>query len=417
VYDTEEAADGEGSARTTRSKSRRIAASQESHPEAIEIEDSEGEEDDYRPDTPPSDGLVECPLQCGKRMKEEEVFVHLDRCEDEKKQRYKKQAQAPANPFGTSRQPQSQDTRPQDRINELNYSMLKDNALTKKLKEAGIPSGGGRQVMINRHREWVNIWNANCDSTRPRTKRELLHDLDVWDRTQGGKAPSAQGLSSTIMRKDFDGDAYSKRHQDDFSRLIADAKRKKSIPAPGDSASKDVEMAMENAGTGQEPSTPQKDHNSKADPPADHDSAMPYADNPRALSAVREKVHDINLGHTGEPATNADFAISHSIPSSSQSRPQKSEQNPPSIFNEMIGTPGQSDFDRSGSASNPPATSQPPVPRLVHHTSRHEHGPYSETCDIPTHLLQPGEAKKLPMFEVPAQPVSDLDGGASSVGI
>jgi hypothetical protein len=31
----------------------------------------------------------------------------------------------------------------------------------------------------SRHTEWVNPWNANCDSRNPRTKRELSSELDV----------------------------------------------------------------------------------------------------------------------------------------------------------------------------------------------------------------------------------------------
>ncbi|CZT15449.1 related to postreplication repair protein RAD18 [Ramularia collo-cygni] len=215
--------------RTTRSKSRRIANTS-SQQDAIEIEDSEDEEE-YNPESPepPSDGLVECPLECGKRMKEAEVFAHLDRCDIEKQERQRKAkpAQARLNGFGiSSSQPA---TRPQDRINQLNYSMLTDSAMAKKLKEGGIPSWGNKKLMTSRHREWVNIWNANCDSTQPRAKRDLLHDLDIWERTQGGKAPTS---NSSLMRKDFDGDAHSKLHHDDFSRLIADARRKKNLPAP-----------------------------------------------------------------------------------------------------------------------------------------------------------------------------------------
>jgi hypothetical protein len=164
-------------------------------------------------------------------MKIEAVEPHLDRCEDEKK---KEKKAPPAQTRHTtqssfrrgndSSQPQP---RPQDRINELHYSSMKDSLFSRKLKDLGIPAWGNKQLMINRHREWVNIWNANCDSATPRTQRELLRDLDVWERTQGGRAPMPNGLSTNVMRKDFDGAAYSRTHQDEFSKLIADARRKK----------------------------------------------------------------------------------------------------------------------------------------------------------------------------------------------
>ncbi|KAF2772893.1 DNA repair protein rad18, partial [Teratosphaeria nubilosa] len=214
-----------GEGRTTRSKSRRVAASQ---PEAIEIGDSdEGGDADFEPELPP-DGLVECPLGCGKRMKIEQVEPHLDRCEDEKKQASRAKPRTSVNGFGHSRSSSQHRAKPQERLAELNYSLLKDQAMRKKLEELGIPTSGSKQLMVRRHTEWVNIWNANCDSNNPRSKRELLRELDAWERTQGSKAPPAQNTSaSAIMRKDFDGNGWAKKNKDEFSRLIADARRKK----------------------------------------------------------------------------------------------------------------------------------------------------------------------------------------------
>ncbi|KAF1821464.1 DNA repair protein rad18 [Dissoconium aciculare CBS 342.82] len=223
----------DGGRRTTRSKARRIAASQSSQQEIIEVDDSDADST-FQPDPAPvvEDGFVECPLGCGKRMKIEAVEPHLDKCEDEKK---KKELKAPPaqtrhttqSSFRSGSNSSQPQPRPQDRINELHYSSMKDTLFSKKLKDLGIPAWGNKQLMINRHREWVNIWNANCDSATPRTQRELLRDLDVWERTQGGRAPMPNGLSTNVMRKDFDGAAYSRTHQDEFSKLIADARRKK----------------------------------------------------------------------------------------------------------------------------------------------------------------------------------------------
>ena len=116
-----------------------------------------------------------------------------------------------------------------ERLPSLSYSIMNENTLRKKISSIGIPNWGPKQLLIRRHTEWINIWNANCDSTNPRSKRELLRDLDIWERTQGGNAPNAQGQSSTrntIMAKDFDSSAWSTAHEDDFQRLIAQARRK-----------------------------------------------------------------------------------------------------------------------------------------------------------------------------------------------
>ena len=115
-----------------------------------------------------------------------------------------------------------------DRLPQLNYSLLKDNALRKKFSELGIPNGGPRTLLVKRHTEWINLVNANCDSTKPRSKRELLHDLDVWEKTQGRQILnlSNSGGASSVMHKDFDGAAWATSHNQDFRNLIAKARRK-----------------------------------------------------------------------------------------------------------------------------------------------------------------------------------------------
>ena len=127
-----------------------------------------------------------------------------------------------------------------ERLPQLNYSLLKDNALRKKLSELGIPNGGSRAHLIRRHTEWINLVNANCDSRRPRTKRELLHELDLWDKAQGRQTlnNSNASVSSSVMDKDFDGAAWATSHDSDFQTLIARA-RKKAKPGTEDTRSTD----------------------------------------------------------------------------------------------------------------------------------------------------------------------------------
>jgi E3 ubiquitin-protein ligase RAD18 len=240
ILNSDDLVEAEEGGRTTRSKSRRTVASQSSQQDAIEVEDSD-EDGSFEPERPQDDGLVACPLGCGKRMKIESVEPHLDRCEDEKEaEKRKAKSRTPIGGLSSSRSSQRNTPRPQDRISELNYSLLKETAMRKKMDELGLPSFGGKQLMVRRHTEWVNIWNANCDSSNARSKRELLHDLDTWERTQGGRAP-APNQSYGIMRKDFDGDGWANKNKVDFSRLIADARRKKTT-AP---ASPEVEKAGE----------------------------------------------------------------------------------------------------------------------------------------------------------------------------
>lgn len=71
--------------------------------------------------------------------------------------------------------------------------------------------------------------NANRDSSRPRTKREMLQELEIWDRTQGrqiSKVPGETPNPNLIMSKEFDGQAWALSHNTDFRQLISDARSK-----------------------------------------------------------------------------------------------------------------------------------------------------------------------------------------------
>ncbi|RGP59746.1 e3 ubiquitin-protein ligase rad18 [Fusarium sporotrichioides] len=139
--------------------------------ETVEVADSDGDDDDeYRPE--PEDGLVACPV-CQDRMKDWQ-------------------------------------------------------ALRKKMADLGISNQGPRTLLERRHKEWMTIWNSNCDAARPRTRQELLHDLDIWERTLGGRAPTT-GRSvqnaAIIKDKDFDGAAWAAKHDTSFKDLIANARK------------------------------------------------------------------------------------------------------------------------------------------------------------------------------------------------
>ena len=116
-----------------------------------------------------------------------------------------------------------------ERLPQLNYSLLKDTALRKKLSELGIPNGGPKDLLIRRHTEWVNLVNANCDSSKPKTKRELIQELESWDRTQGRQVLNnynGTGSASSVMSKNFDGAAWASNHGNNYQKLIAQARSK-----------------------------------------------------------------------------------------------------------------------------------------------------------------------------------------------
>ncbi|KAL5045489.1 Postreplication repair E3 ubiquitin-protein ligase rad18 [Aspergillus fruticulosus] len=200
----------------TRSQSRGVARQAQAAP--IEIID-DGQHEEYMPD----DGLVPCPV-CGRRMKEEAVFRHLDTCtgdaEDSKPAAFGSLASGPRKPFPVAT------GKPPERLPVINYSLLKDTVLRKKLKDLGIPNWGPRALLQRRHTEWMNLWNANCDSKTPKPKRELLRELDVWERTQGGNSVTSTDPTNAVMNKDFNTGEWSANYDTDFKALIANARKK-----------------------------------------------------------------------------------------------------------------------------------------------------------------------------------------------
>ena len=121
-----------------------------------------------------------------------------------------------------------------ERLPALNYSMLKEQALRKKLGELGISNQGSRTLLERRHKEWITIWNANCDSAHPKKRSQLLGDLDVWEKTQGSRTSHGKSSLAAVAIKDknFDGLAWAAKHDSSFKDLIANARKSRSHAHP-----------------------------------------------------------------------------------------------------------------------------------------------------------------------------------------
>ena len=165
------------------------------------------------------------------RMKLESIDSHLNTCLTEFP-RKKSATPASASRSGTIRAGssfQGKSTEKLERLPHLSYSLFKEAALRKKLQDLGISGQGNRQLLEKRHTEWVTLWNANCDASVPRNKVELLHELDVWEKTQGGRAPSTNNGLNTgnqLLHKDFDSVGWAAKHDQSFQDLIASARKK-----------------------------------------------------------------------------------------------------------------------------------------------------------------------------------------------
>ncbi|KAF2739025.1 DNA repair protein rad18 [Polyplosphaeria fusca] len=261
--------------RLRRTRTRIIADGLQRDP--IEVPDSEGEDDGaYVPDHLP-EGVVRCPI-CQTPMKEEQVFSHLEDCPSEVSQSAGngRQTRSTTN-NASSRSTQRRQNEPSPtptRLPQLNYHLLKDVALKKKLQELGIPTWGKSQLLIRRHTEWLHLWNSNCDSENPRPKKQLLQDLENWERTSGGRAASTE---SKIMQKDFNGQMHASVHKDQFSALIESARKKR------EAVEQDQTQGEAHSTTGEDSAEQQSELQSK-----------PYEGNNEALATIREKVAAVN---------------------------------------------------------------------------------------------------------------------------
>ncbi|OAP62597.1 hypothetical protein AYL99_01824 [Fonsecaea erecta] len=239
--------------RSTRSQSKRIAsdaASQQSLASTQEVIDDSEEEGSVYEDSEshrsphfmngngnpePQDGLVQCPC-CHRRMKEAVINLHLDKC-------IQGDSSTPMDDAGSSSSPAppsnsrhvappgtiayaQRSSKQLDRLPFINYSLLNDNSLRRKLRDLGIPDYGSKDLMRRRHTEWVNLWNANCDSTHPVTKRELLRELKIWEDTLGRQLEKSSNTG--FMAKDFDRERHVKTQKSNFDELIRQARSRKS---------------------------------------------------------------------------------------------------------------------------------------------------------------------------------------------
>lgn len=160
-------------------------------------------------------------------MKEWQVFGHLESCPGPSAA---KNSNNTVNSdttfsFGQSNRRQQKTL---ERLPPLNYSMLKEQALKKKMADLGISNQGPRILLEKRHKEWLTLWNANCDAAIPKKRSELLQDLESWERTQGGRAPTtgrAIQTAAVIKDKEFDGAAWAAKHDTSFKDLIASARK------------------------------------------------------------------------------------------------------------------------------------------------------------------------------------------------
>lgn len=250
--------------------------------------------------------------------------------------------------------------------------------MRKKLADLGIPNSGNRAQQIKRHTEWVNLWNANVDSLRPRTKRELLSELDKWERSQnmesGGGSIIGGGNGAQVMKKDFDGEGWAKNNKSHFDELIASARAKRSVPK-ADSGAKEEEISQPPETNGTAPS----EDTTKV---LEGDwEPHPYDENQEALGKVRRRVDDAARGA-------------------------------PSLAHRNSNSMEEAGDHSSDDTSAPDTTQTPRISSQTVTSPPNKRRKQSIPSSLPEHLAShPKDVRKMHMFEVPSEPVMDVDTG------
>ncbi|KAJ1573601.1 hypothetical protein NDA11_007534 [Ustilago hordei] len=113
----------------------------------------------------------------------------------------------------------SSDAANEKRLVRPQYNLKSERELRKLLQDAALPTNGDKEKMVQRHRQWVNIWNANLDSTNARRSAlQLRQELAAWERTKA----SAKDHSALLDR--HKSSWLQKSNKSQFDQLIQKAK-------------------------------------------------------------------------------------------------------------------------------------------------------------------------------------------------
>jgi E3 ubiquitin-protein ligase RAD18 len=92
---------------------------------------------------------------------------------------------------------------------KLNYAMYNESKLRSMLAEQGLSTIGNKALLSARHKEFVNLHNANIDRRYPLSRQEILKQLEIWDAT----------VSRQEKRKELDGVEWGRKFGNSFADL------------------------------------------------------------------------------------------------------------------------------------------------------------------------------------------------------
>ena len=182
--------------------------------------------------TPP--GHVECPI-CGIFVLEKNINAHLDGMgckppeEDEQKERRTKNTMKPM-PMPV-------------------FHLLKDPDLRKRMKEQGLDVKGDRKALEQRLRNFIVLWNSQCDEEKPISKMEMIIQLKKEERARSSSTESilsSYNANSDPSLIDQTQTKYRQENKSSFEMLIEQARKTRKQGTANNNASKSTQETRDN---------------------------------------------------------------------------------------------------------------------------------------------------------------------------
>ncbi|XP_070701368.1 E3 ubiquitin-protein ligase RAD18 isoform X2 [Pempheris klunzingeri] len=155
---------------------------------------------------------VECPV-CSVSVPQQFINKHLDTCLTRGE---KMESLRSCSFTDKARRP----------MGKLVYNLLSLQELKRRLKECHLSVQGSRDQLIKRHKEFVHLYNAQCDSLNPKSAEDIAKEIEGNEKIRNqlqAKAKPVMVFSKKQSEKEIDDmhSSYRKQHSSDFSRLVA----------------------------------------------------------------------------------------------------------------------------------------------------------------------------------------------------
>lgn len=112
---------------------------------------------------------------------------------------------------------------------KLVYHLLGDKQIRKKLKDHGLGTVGDRQTLIRRHKNYVLLHNANCDSLNPKPPSDLIYEIErqeLEERLNAAPRIPPVGKRSDPSVIDKQNESYAQEHKSQFHALMQDVQHR-----------------------------------------------------------------------------------------------------------------------------------------------------------------------------------------------